>query len=84
MITISKIKNVGYLLQYMDKEAKEATDEKGFWYGRGATFQKIEEKEVERDRFMKLFGADKNQPEKKSYGVDITFSAPKAWSVLFN
>ena len=85
MITMSKISNRNYLLAYLEGDKKEQVEERGTWLGRGAAMMKIKDQAVDEKRFLKIFDEGKTKAgTEKSYGVDITFSAPKCFTLLYH
>ncbi|HOY70988.1 MAG TPA: MobF family relaxase [Methylotenera sp.] len=81
MISMSKISNVSYHLEHSQHDYYSENDnEKGIFKGSLMRFQKLENKEVTENKYLKMIehGGEDNK------GVDICFSPPKDWTLIYN
>lgn len=81
MMSISKVNNADYHLEHSQYDYySEQENEKGEFRGALMKWQKLEGKEVDEKNYMKQIshgGADNK-------GVDLCFSPPKDWTLLYN
>jgi len=81
MISIGKINNVSYHLDHSQHDYYSENDnEKGIFKGTLMRYQGLENKPVTEKQYLKQidFGGDKNK------GIDICFSPPKDWTLIYN
>lgn len=81
MISIAKVSNPKYHLEHSQFDYySEQENEKGEFRGALMKWQKLEGKEVDEKNYMKQinYGGDDNK------GVDLCFSPPKDWTILYN
>ncbi len=81
MISIAKVNNAKYHLEHSQFDYySEQENEKGEFRGALMKWQKLEGKEVDEKNYMKQIahGGEDNK------GVDLCFSPPKDWTLLYN
>lgn len=81
MISIAKVNNAKYHLEHSQFDYySEQENEKGEFRGALMKWQKLEGKEVDEKSYMKQIehGGEDNK------GVDLCFSPPKDWTILYN
>lgn len=81
MISIAKVNNAKYHLEHSQFDYySEQENEKGEFRGALMKWQKLEGKEVDEKNYMKQIehGGENNK------GVDLCFSPPKDWTILYN
>lgn len=81
MISIAKVNNAKYHLEHSQFDYySEQENEKGEFRGALMKWQKLEGKEVDEKSYMKQIehGGENNK------GVDLCFSPPKDWTILYN
>jgi len=81
MISIGKINNVSYHLDHSQHDYYSENDnEKGTFKGTLMRYQGLENKPVTEKQYLKQidFGGEKNK------GIDICFSPPKDWTLIYN
>lgn len=81
MISIGKINNVSYHLEHSQHDYYSENDnEKGTFKGTLMRYQGLENKQVTEKQYLKQidFGGEKNK------GIDICFSPPKDWTLIYN
>jgi conjugative relaxase-like TrwC/TraI family protein len=80
MISMDKINNPNYLIEHSQHEYfTENDNEKGYFTGGLAKFQKLEGKEVDPKTFEKLMNFGKD-----FHGVELDPAPSKDWTVLYN
>ena len=80
MISMDKINNPKYLIEHSQHEYfTENDNEKGYFTGGLAKFQKLEGKEVDAKTFEKLINYGKD-----FHGVELDPAPSKDWTVLYN
>ncbi|MBD8722860.1 relaxase domain-containing protein [Oxalobacteraceae sp. CFBP 13708] len=80
MISMDKINNPKYLIEHSQHEYfTENDNEKGYFTGGLARFQKLEGKEVDAKTFEKLINYGKD-----FHGVELDPAPSKDWTVLYN
>lgn len=81
MISIGKINNVSYHLEHSQHDYYSENDnEKGTFKGTLMRYQGLENKQVTEKQYLKQidFGGENNK------GIDICFSPPKDWTLIYN
>lgn len=81
MMSIAKVSNLKYHLEHSQYDYySENENEKGEFRGALMKWQKLEGKEVDEKNYMKQIahGGEDNK------GVDLCFSPPKDWTLLYN
>ena len=80
MIAMAKISNPKYLIEHSQHEYfSENDNEKGYFTGGLARFQKLEGKKVDPKNFEKLINYGKD-----FHGVELDPAPSKDWTVLYN
>lgn len=81
MISIGKINNVSYHLEHSQHDYYSENDnEQGIFKGTLMRYQGLENKPVTEKQYLKQidFGGENNK------GIDICFSPPKDWTLIYN
>ena len=80
MMDVNPIKDADYLIKHTKHEYyTEGDNEKGYFAGRLARFQKLDGKEVDEKNFKRLLSYGE-----ENHGVEFDPGPPKSWSILYN